>query len=144
MGSVEVPAVYGAFEIFPRDEEEEADERMPKTIGHAYLVLVQTGCQESADMLRGCMDRYLNMLSSGPSGNIAVNVGQACICWSCGFVGIPHNADELDDKIEQDKIKKRMPPFALCRHCKSGDKTNYIIGNNNGDLLPFIEVSTPN
>ena len=140
-GTVTVPAQYGAFEIFPRDEAEEADERMPRTVGHAYLVLVQTGETESAERCRNCMDRYLQVLAAGPSGNLSVNVGQACICWGCGYVGIPANTDDLDAQSE-DPIKRRMPPFAVCKQCKSGEKTNYVIGKAEGDSpLPFIEAA---
>jgi len=138
--TVDVPAAYGAFEVFPRDAEEEGDERMPKTVGHAYLVMVQTGSAESAERCRNCMDRYLQILAAGPSGSLIVNVGQACLCWACGFIGLPQNADELDDQADE-PVKKKMPPLAICKQCKSGEKTNYIIGKSGEDFLPFLEAS---
>ena len=142
---VEVPAAFNAFEVFPRDEEEERDERMPKTIGHAYLVFVQTGEKESAERCRSCMESFLHILTAGPTGSLVVNVGQACLCWECGHVGIPVNAEELDNESTV-QVKRRMPPFAICKQCRSGERTNFIIGRQEGaadSFIPFIELSTP-
>ena len=139
----QIPAAYGAFEIFARDEEEQADEKMPKTVGHALLLLMASGESESTARCRDCMDKYLQILAAGPSGSLTVNVGQACLCWGCGFVGIPSNTDALEAEATDDPVRKKMPPFAVCKHCGSDDKTNFIIGKSGDSPLPFIETSSP-
>lgn len=145
--TVDIPSQYGAFDILARDVTEEGDAKMPKTVGHGLLLLTQTGESAAADMLRLCMDRYLALLAAGPSGSLIVNVGQACLCWDCGFIGLPGNSDELEATAEAEgQVRSRMPeagPHAQCRHCSRADRTNYIIGRQADGPLPFLEASTP-
>lgn len=142
--TIEVPVAFNSFHVYPRDEDEDKDPSMPRTIANAYLVFMKTGNTESADRCKSCMERYLQILSSGPTGSLIINIGQACICWSCGFVGLPANTEQLTTNEGESPVRMKMPPFAICKNCSSGDKTNFILGKQPDDSpIPFLEQSNP-
>ena len=147
--TLSIPSQYNAFEILPKDASEQADERMPKTVGHAFLIFTQTDEAASAERCKLCMDRYLQLLAAGPTGSLIVNVGQACLCWSCGFVGLPGNAEEfegIESESGEGQVRSLMPPGGpgvQCRNCKQAEKTNWIIGRQGDGPLPFLEAAQP-
>lgn len=131
---VQVPSVYGQFKILTNPGEESSSERMPKNVAQAVLLFHQTQGLSQAVKLHECMEKVLNILAKGPDGKTKFNIGKGCICWSCGFIGIPTNSEEIEASPTQ-----FIPP--QCQICKMSDDTNFVQGEQpDGTLLPFIEA----
>ena len=68
----------------------------------------------------------MNLLSTGPDGKTEINLGSPCLCWECGYLGIP-------------TIQKEDGIFE-CRNCKSDQQTNVVEGiQPDGSQIPWIE-----
>ena len=77
--------------------------------------------------------RLLEILAAGPSGRASQRVGRGCICWSCGFVGLPANADQCDERATE--------PPGVCASCGQFD-TNFVrVVNADGATVPWIEAA---
>ena len=148
---MEIPSAFRAFCIEPKDEEEERDQAMPRECAHAMFVFMKSGINagENAKRCMQCINQALEMLVAGPDGQAKLNIGQACICWGCGHVGIPKNYDDLlkiaattktNTNGIPDTLFKRMPPMAICNNCGGPDMTNWVIPKQpDGSIIPWIQ-----
>jgi len=79
--------------VVERKADEEGDRNFPPTLYAACELFARVG---AAAQLRACMtctSAYVRVLHAGPDGKTAQSMGRACVCWLCGHVGLPHNAD---------------------------------------------------
>ena len=150
---MQVPSAFRAFTIEPKDEEEQSDQAMPRDCAHAMFVFVKSGINggDNAKRCMQCITQALEMLAAGPDGQAKLNIGQACICWGCGHVGIPKNYDEMlkaaavantNTNGVPDTIFKRMPSggMAICDNCSGPDMTNWIVPKQpDGSIIPWIQ-----
>ena len=105
----EIPEELANFKIFPKDEEEELDGNMPRDMVSAFSIFVRTNQINSAMRCKQCMVNMLDILKKGPDGSSKINIGQAVICWGCGFVGLPKN--NPPPPTEGVPYYSKMPPI---------------------------------
>jgi len=132
-GGAQIPAAYASFHVLPNASDDPSDERMPKNLAQACLLFHQTNNDKCLDRLHEDMGRLLSILAKGPDGKTKISIGKGCICWSCGFVGLPSNAQEVET----------TSGFiaATCKLCSLNDDTNFIEGRQpDGSAIPFIEA----
>ena len=104
---------------------------MPKNIAEAIALFRSVNQTSNAEKVGDSMERYLKLLANGPDGKTKVSIGKGCICWSCGYLGLPANADAA----EGDTFVA-----AKCRVCGLDNDTNYVQGTQpDGTTIPFIE-----
>ncbi len=140
---IKIPAALLQFKVLPKDDEERNDENIPKNLAEAMMVFYRTNANngENATRMQACLDAVLDMYKTGPSGNNRVDIGQAIVCWACGFVGLPENLDAIGGSIAE--IRENMPPFAACRNCHMSDETNFIRVEHPQDktqAMPFVAL----
>ena len=58
----------------------------------------------------------LQILEKGP-GTESVSMGTACVCWECGYVGLPKNMKACNTKHTVN---------GHCGACGETDRTNFI------------------
>ena len=110
-----------------------------QTLAHALFLFYTTGNSKAVDLVQETVERALGILQKGPDGNTKFNIGNACVCWSCGHVGIPKNSASLSDGaiVSYDTLP-------CCKNCSSDVETNFVIGQQpDGTVLPWIEVDLP-
>ena len=60
-------------------------------------------------------------------------MGRACVCWACGHVGLPRNADACSERDAE--------PAGVCAHCGAAQETNFVrVVNADGATVPWMEV----
>ena len=138
---IEIPGQFAAFQILPKDAEEESDANMPKTAAHAMMVFLNTGINNGANAQKcgQALSTVLKTFEAGPDGNRKVNVGTGILCWNCGHCGLPKNMSDFP----ADKTDGKMPPLAVCNSCGRNDETNFLhIKQPDGSALPWIDFAT--
>ena len=71
-------------------------------------------------------------LEAGPDGKSGQKVGRACVCWACGYVGLPKNAAQCSEKGPN--------PRGVCAGCGDAAQTNFVRLVQSGKTLPWIEA----
>lgn len=135
---ITIPQTFLLFKIIPK-ENEKNDENMPRSIFAAISLFYATNNIELANKCIDCINSTLNILSQGPDGKTEIKIGIPCICWECGYVGIPednnntNNNNTGDNTINSDELYK-------CNNCKSNLQTNLVEGiQPDGSKIPWIE-----
>ena len=126
---------FANIKVEPK-EEEKNESRFPRNLHNACELFVMTNQHGSALRASACINKYLDLLASNPDGTSKNNIGRACVCWLCGYVGIPKNINEIPEK---DGYTNIMP---ICKKCNSSQQTNFIkpLDKNNKEI-PFMELS---
>ena len=74
-----------------------------------------------------CIERVLKTYAAGPDGKSKISIGEAIICFDCGFVGLPVDSET--------KLTPR------CRSCSSKEQINFIsFIQPDGSIIPWIEL----
>jgi hypothetical protein len=124
-GGVSVPQTFALFKIIPKASEVN-DANMPRTAFDAVSLFYATGNSIAGERCNDCLTSTLNILAAGPDGKTEIKIGNPCICWECGFVGIP--VKQIEEEIFE------------CSHCKSSAQTNLVQGvQPDGSSIPWIE-----
>jgi hypothetical protein len=124
-GSVNIPQSFSLFKIIPKPTEVD-DANIPRSIFAAIALFHSTGNSTAAGRCHDCLTSTLNLLAAGPDGKTEIKIGSPCLCWECGFLGIP------DIQIEEG--------VSECRNCKSSLQTNTVEGlQPDGSQIPWIE-----
>jgi hypothetical protein len=124
-GSVNIPQSFSLFKIIPKSSEVD-DANMPRSIFNAITLFHTTGNSTAAARCHDCLTSTLNLLATGPDGKTEIKIGSPCICWECGYLGIPER--EIEEGVHE------------CRNCKSSHQTNVVEGlQPDGSQIPWIE-----
>ncbi len=129
--SLKFGAEFAAFKVEPNDEDEGKSPNFPRSLHNAAEMFTHLGHTESAARLHGCVRRNLATLEAGPDGKSGQQLGRACVCWGCGYVGLPKNAAQCHPK--------KATPKGVCAHCGEDDQTNFVRCQKDGKVLPWIE-----
>ena len=71
------------------------------------------------------------LVAKGPDGTSSQSMGRAAVCWQCGYVGLPKNADLGG---------KGSAVAAKCGVCESDEQTNYVqCKQPDGSIVPWME-----
>lgn len=64
---------------------------------------------------------------------LVVRVGRGCICWQCGFAGLPKNVEHVH--------KIGVVPVGVCGNCGSNTQTNFLRpSGKDGKEMPWIQL----
>ena len=123
--TITIPRTFLLYKIIPKTTEIN-DKNIPKTIFDAISLFYSTNNLERANKCSNCLTSTLTLLSNGPDGKTEIKIGTPCICWECGYLGIPES--EKENEIYQ------------CNNCKLEDHTNLVEGiQPDGSKIPWIE-----
>jgi hypothetical protein len=120
-------------QVEPNDDDEARSNNFPRSLHNAAELFTALGHRASAARLHGCTSRLLSTLAAGPDGKTTHAMGRACVCWSCGHVGLPSNAAACSEA--------KPNPAGVCAHCGSAEQTNFCkVTKPDGDgVVPWIE-----
>mmetsp|Transcript_9993 Transcript_9993/g.25497 ORF Transcript_9993/g.25497 Transcript_9993/m.25497 type:complete len:270 (-) Transcript_9993:1473-2282(-) len=109
---------------------EESDANFPRNLHNAAELFLRAGLLPNAQRLHAAVSKLFTLLEQGPDGRTTHTVGRACVCWGCGHVGLPANADSCSER--------GPTPTGICRQCGGSEQTNFV-----RDLCPLAGVQGP-
>jgi hypothetical protein len=124
---LEISPKFATIKVIPNGNEGN-DANFPRNLHNAVELFLKLGIVPSAVKLKDTTDKLLKVYEGEPT--TSVKLGQACVCWSCGYCGIPKNYNEN---------KKKPGP---CFNCNETNQINWLaIKHPNGSDLPWMELS---
>ena len=121
---------FASIKIEPKEDERD-DPNFPRNLHNAAELLIATKHGAEAAAMHAATTKLLEILEAGPSGRASQRVGRGCVCWSCGFVGLPTN--QCDEQA--------LEPPGVCASCGKFD-TNFVrVVNADGATVPWIEAA---
>ena len=126
--------VLASFKVTPNPDES-SDPNFPRNLHNAGELFLRVGHVGSAFTLHSAATKQLNILSNGPDGKTAYELGRACVCWNCGYVGLPKNKDKCKEK--------EVVPKGVCAKCGRDEETNFVrVQSTEGEEkeLPWMEA----
>lgn len=131
---LQVSPQYATIHILPAPGSSEAnDPKFPHHLHNAAELFLTLGMVPQAVQLKDCVDALLERYATNPDGRLGVRLGQACICWQCGYCGIPQ-----DYSTEEDNASKPPGPCAKCQETQQIHWVR-VTTPQKGDYLPWIE-----
>jgi hypothetical protein len=131
--SVEIGREFSAFKVVPKDDGEGKDGNFPPHLHAACELFCHAGMPENARRCAAAVGGYLAILREGPDGKNTNGMGQAAVCWLCGHVGLPTNAEETSKGVD-----------AKCGGCGSDlIKVTQASDARRSTLLPCMLVFAP-
>ena len=125
---------FASIKVEPKPDEAR-DSHFPRNLHNGAELLGATGHLEAARTLHAAVTRLLETLEQGPTGREAQRMGRACVCWACGHVGLPRNADEVSAE------PGAAAPAGVCAACGDGESTNFVrVRNAQGATVPWMEA----
>lgn len=116
----------------------QGDKKFPPNLHAACQLFCMTNNVENAKRTKKAVDSFLALLEGGPDGISQYKIGRACVCWACGHVGIPLNAD---------KCERGQRVAGRCSACESNEQTNFVRLDKPGDgkgtkpsVVPWMQV----
>lgn len=126
---------YASVAVVPKDGEKR-DTNFPHNLHNAAELFLRVGLVENAEKLQVTTDKMMNIYAENPDGKSGLNIGDACVCWSCGHCGIPK------DYKKEDKKNKLPGP---CLDCGEKEQVNWLrITQKKGNEIvemPWIEMA---
>jgi len=132
-----------------RKADELGDANFPNSLHNGMELFQRAGMLSQARACKACVDDYAALLAEGPPTK-PVSIGNtACVCWECGHVGLPRNADAVGRAMGAGasgaKAMRRAAaatgaPKAVCSKCGSNVQTNFVlVEQSDGSNVPWIE-----
>jgi hypothetical protein len=120
---LEIDRQYSNFKLI-RKEDELDDENFPKSLHNVAELFVRLQMIDHVSQMHKCVETFKKILENGPDGKQTNGLGQAILCFNCGFVGLPKGGD-----IGME-----------CSSCREEEQTNKIIVKQpDGTIVPWIE-----
>ena len=124
---LEVSPKYAGIAVIPNGDEGR-DANFPRNLHNAAELFLKLGMVPQAVELKRATDKLLSMYECPPKESI--RMGKGCICWNCGYAGIPKDYDE-----------RRKTP-GPCANCNESGRINWVfIKRPDGSSLPWIAAS---
>ena len=124
-----------------RKPDEVGDGNFPSNLLSALELFAKLSLIDQGRRLRESVDAFARLLESGPPKE-SVSMGCAAVCWSCGYVGLPQNAGEVNQAAPASATPQRlaMAPAAVCGRCRSRDSNLVRVTRRDGTVVPWIEA----
>jgi hypothetical protein len=132
---MEVSPQYAMIKILPNSSQEGQDRNFPRNLHNAAELFLKCGLVPNAVKLKECTDQLLELYQKDPTKLQGVKLGRGCICWHCGYVGIPK---------EYSDTQERAGPCFLCSETNQINWVKIVANNNKthtdaADSFPWIE-----
>jgi len=125
---------YATIVVVPKAEEAR-DKQFPHNLHNAAELFLRAGMVENAEKLKDSTDKMISLYADNPDGKTGVMIGQGCVCWNCGFCGLPKDFKEENTK---------SPP-GPCSGCNESEQINWLrVTQKQGTKvsdMPWIEVT---
>lgn len=147
---------YASFNVVPKQGEEN-DGNFPRNLHNAAELFLRVGMVVHAEKLKECTDATIYLYAENPDGKTGVRIGKACVCWNCGYCGLPKGTEfskqndsrsQLEArtrtiKKKKNKKKENTTPPGPCWSCNESDQINWIQVTQKKDKkiieVPWIE-----
>lgn len=132
---LEVSSQFATIKVIPNGDEGN-DRNFPRNLHNAAELFLKCGLVPNAVKLKECVDSLFELFQKGPTK--AVRLGRACVCWDCGYCGIP----------EQYREAQTHP--GPCKNCKGSTQVNWVevegpveekYDKKNRTVLPWAEIA---
>jgi hypothetical protein len=133
--------------VIPKSDEVN-DANMPRNLHNAAELFLRVGMVESAESVKRNVASLLDIYANNPDGKSNFLVGRGCVCWACGFCGLPKNGtnQQSSSSITDDDLNK-IPP-GPCSKCGEKEQVNWLRVTKPSDAtnskkkeeLPWIEA----
>eukprot|EP00040_Diaphanoeca_grandis_P027517 m.156788 g.156788 ORF g.156788 m.156788 type:complete len:236 (-) comp31025_c2_seq1:415-1122(-) len=120
-----------SIRVVPNKGEAE-NPNFPRNVHNAAELFLKVGHVGSATKLHETTSNLLRWYAEGPDGKTTHSMGRGCICWQCGYAGIPKNA-EACHKVD-------VTPAGICGNCGSDVQTNFLRPTVEGNEIPWMEL----
>jgi hypothetical protein len=114
---LKVDARYAQIKVLPNDSQEGKDTNFPRNLHNAAELFLRVGLAQNAMALQRATEKVFKIYSAGPDGRTTQSMGRACVCWDCGHVGLPKNAEDCT---------KGPKPAGVCNKCEQNGQTNFV------------------
>ncbi|CAB9518448.1 expressed unknown protein [Seminavis robusta] len=130
---MEVSPKYATIQIQPNIGSSEGnDPNFPRNLHNAVELFLKCGLVPNGVRLKDCTDKLLEIYAKDPSSNI--RLGRGCICWKCGYCGIPKDYSESNNNNNNNQ------PPGPCVHCHETQQINWVrVTHPTNGELPWIE-----
>lgn len=125
---LEISKQYATIRVVPNGDEGK-DQNFPRNLHNAAELFLKCGMVPQAVKLRECVDALLGHYADSPDGKRGVRLGKACVCWQCGYCGIP-----------KDYVEGKAAP-GPCFNCAGTEQINWVgvTQKSGNEDLPWIE-----
>lgn len=125
---LEVSQKYATLHLVPNGNEGK-DPNFPHNLHNVAELFLKLGMVPQAVKLKDAVDALLERYQANPDGKSGVRLGQACVCFTCGYCGIPPDYSETN---------KTPGP---CAECQAANQLNWVrvTQPNSKECLPWIE-----
>jgi hypothetical protein len=134
---LEISPQYATIQVIPKVDETN-DNNFPRNLHNAAELFLRVGMLQNVETLKSCTDKMMSLYADNPDGTTGVRLGEACVCWNCGYCGLPK------DFQEGRKTKKKTPP-GPCNSCGETDQVNWVRVTSkkekNISEMPWIEIA---
>ena len=89
----------------------------------------------NAKRLHDATEKLFDWYEQGPDGRTTLSFGRGCICWNCGYAGLPKNAEDVH--------KTNVVPAGICGNCGENDQTNFLRPTKPGGVdeeMPWMQL----
>lgn len=133
---LKVDTRFAMILVTPKPDEIK-DANFPRNLHNAAELFLRVDMVGAAETLRASTAAMLDIYSDNSDGKAGVQLGRACVCWSCGSAGLPK--PDADGKRRGDS-DTNSPPGA-CGSCGEAMQTNWLKVTQKGkkEEIPWIE-----
>ncbi len=136
---------FATISVTPKEDGEGNDRNFPRNLHNAAELFLRVGMVDNAERLKECGDKLISLYEDNPDGKTGIRVGQACVCWSCGYCGLPKGYQNLYGNNNKQKEIIKFPP-GPCFNCNETDQINWLqVTEKQGKKvieIPWIETAT--
>ena len=115
---------YASIVVVPKSDEVN-DANMPRNLHNAAELFLRVGMVENAERVKENTGRMLDMYSDNPDGKTNVKIGQGCVCWSCGFCGLPKGGGEEQSSTGREEEQDTENTTRTVRELR-GDRSDQL------------------
>ena len=120
---LEFDATYANFKV-ERKSDEIGDKNFPGSLHNVAELFGSLRMVAHLTNLHKCVEQFKRILKEGPDGKQTNGMGQAIVCFNCGFVALPKGGDVGME----------------CANCGEKEQTNKVVcKQKDGSIVPWIE-----
>ena len=90
---------YANIAVIPKPGEG-SDKNFPRNLHNAAELFLRVGMVENSKRVKECTDGMISLYADNPDGKSGVRIGNACVCWNCGYCGLPKGFENQSSQKE--------------------------------------------
>jgi len=104
------------------------DANIPRNLHNAAELFLRVGMVDAAERVKRNVADLLDIFANDPDGRTNFHVGRGCVCWSCGYCGMPKNYASTTSNgcgKNDDDVRKLLSP-GPCNECGEKEQLNWL------------------